>query len=862
MQAPPEKLGAFYLGAEYDLTSGTREEAPVVYDARDLTTHAVCVGMTGSGKTGLCIGLLEEAALDRVPAILIDPKGDITNLLLQFPDLSPADFRPWINVDDARRKGQSDEEYAQATAENWRNGLADWGIEPQRLREVLETVDYTIFTPGSDAGVPISILGSLAAPQIDFDSDAEALRERISGTVAALLGLVNINADPVRSREAILLANIFEHFWRNGQDVDLAQLILAIQSPPVRKMGVFDVDTFFPEKDRFSLAMAFNNLIAAPTFQTWLTGELLDIDQLFFTAEGKPRHSIFYIAHLSESERMFFVTLLLENLLTWVRRQSGTTSLRALLYFDEIFGYFPPTAEPPSKRPLLTLLKQARAYGLGVVLVTQNPVDLDYKGLTNAGTWFIGKLQAERDKERVLAGLKGAISEMGGNANVDYDRLITQLGSRIFLMHNVHADGPVVFNTRWAQSYLRGPLTRPQVSELMREKKATMATVAASPNGVAAAPATTANAAPTSTSAALESPGAAAAPNGFYPTPPTLDPAVSQVYVPIAVDDRAALRTINAELGAPVTPQSVQLVFEPAVLGGASVRFMDRKRKIDQREEKLLIAPLSEGVTTVAWDEAELLDLSIRALRRQPESVDAVFGPFFADAPEQANRASKLDRMKSDLSDWLYYNSRLSVQGHNDLGVYQTPGERERDFKIRLQQAAREQRDAEVEKARKQLANQLDKLQVRLRKEEQEYEAAKADHAARKQQEVIGIGETVLSWVLGGRSMRGLSTAASKRRMTARAGQEVEQAERELAEVKTDIAAIEAQIKEQTEAITLKWANLLDDLTSDEISPRRADVDVQLIALAWLPSWLIRYDDGITTRTSRVSAYVSSTVSE
>lgn len=862
MQAPPEKLGAFYLGAEYDLTSGTREEAPVVYDARDLTTHAVCVGMTGSGKTGLCIGLLEEAALDRVPAILIDPKGDITNLLLQFPDLSPADFRPWINVDDARRKGQSDEEYAQATAENWRNGLADWGIEPQRLREVLETVDYTIFTPGSDAGVPISILGSLAAPQIDFDSDAEALRERISGTVAALLGLVNINADPVRSREAILLANIFEHFWRNGQDVDLAQLILAIQSPPVRKMGVFDVDTFFPEKDRFSLAMAFNNLIAAPTFQTWLTGELLDIDQLFFTAEGKPRHSIFYIAHLSESERMFFVTLLLENLLTWVRRQSGTTSLRALLYFDEIFGYFPPTAEPPSKRPLLTLLKQARAYGLGVVLVTQNPVDLDYKGLTNAGTWFIGKLQAERDKERVLAGLKGAISEMGGNANVDYDRLITQLGSRIFLMHNVHADGPVVFNTRWAQSYLRGPLTRPQVSELMREKKATMATVAASPNGVAAAPATTANAAPTSTSAALESPGAAAAPNGFYPTPPTLDPAVSQVYVPIAVDDRAALRTINAELGAPVTPQSVQLVFEPAVLGGASVRFMDRKRKIDQREEKLLIAPLSEGVTTAEWDEAELLDLSIRALRRQPESVDAVFGPFFADAPEQANRASKLDRMKSDLSDWLYYNSRLSVQGHNDLGIYQTPGERERDFKIRLQQAAREQRDAEVEKARKQLANQLDKLQVRLRKEEQEYEAAKADHAARKQQEVIGIGETVLSWVLGGRSMRGLSTAASKRRMTARAGQEVEQAERELAEVKTDIAAIEAQIKEQTEAITLKWANLLDDLTSDEITPRRADVDVQLIALAWLPSWLIRYDDGITTRTSRVSAYASSTVSE
>ncbi|MCL4859852.1 MAG: DUF87 domain-containing protein, partial [Caldilineaceae bacterium] len=389
MQAPPEKLGAFYLGAEYDLASGQRLEAPIIYDARDLTTHAVCVGMTGSGKTGLCIGLLEEAALDNVPAILIDPKGDMTNLLLQFPELRTEDFRPWINVDDARRKGMNDEEYAESTAQNWRNGLADWGIDPERIRHLLEASDYTIFTPGSDAGMPVSILGSLAAPKIDFDTDAEALRERISGTVAALLGLVGVNADPVRSREAILLATIFEHFWRQQQDVDLAQLILSIQNPPVRKLGVFDVDTFYPEKDRFSLAMAFNNLIAAPTFQSWLTGESLDVDQLFYTAEGKPRHSIFYIAHLSDSERMFFVTLLLESILTWVRRQSGTTSLRALLYFDEIFGYFPPTAEPPSKRPLLTLLKQARAFGLGVVLVTQNPVDLDYKGLTNAGTWFI-----------------------------------------------------------------------------------------------------------------------------------------------------------------------------------------------------------------------------------------------------------------------------------------------------------------------------------------------------------------------------------------------------------------------------------------------------------------------------------------
>lgn len=467
MQAPPEQLGSFYLGAIYDLESGQKTESPLHYDARDLVTHAVCVGMTGSGKTGLCIGLLEEAALDKVPALLIDPKGDITNLLLQFPELQPADFQPWVNVDDARRKDKSVEEFAASTAESWRNGLADWGIQGERMRLLAAHTDYTIFTPGSEMGAPINIMGSLAAPQLDWATEIEAIRERIGGTVAALLGLAGVTADPVRSREGILLATLFEQFWQQGKDLDLTQLINGITNPPVKQLGAFEVDTFYPAKERFELAMQFNTLLASPRFQSWLQGEPLDIDRLLFTADGKPRHSILYIAHLSDSERMFIVTLLLESLVTWMRKQSGTTSLRALLYFDEVFGYFPPTAEPPSKRPLLTLLKQARAFGLGVILVTQNPVDIDYKGLTNAGTWFIGKLQAERDKERVLAGLKGALSEAGKSESTDFSTLITQLGNRVFLMNNVHNDGPVVFHTRWAMSYLRGPLTLPQVRTLV-----------------------------------------------------------------------------------------------------------------------------------------------------------------------------------------------------------------------------------------------------------------------------------------------------------------------------------------------------------------------------------------------------------
>jgi len=871
MQAPPEKLGSFYLGAEYDLATGQRTTNAINYDARDLTTHAVCVGMTGSGKTGLCIGILEEAALDRVPAILIDPKGDITNLLLQFPALLPDDFLPWINEDDARRQAKSPVEFAQATAETWRAGLADWGITPQRMSDLLASVDYTIFTPGSDAGVPINILGSLAAPKLDFEANAEVIHERIAGTVAALLGLVGENADPIRSREAILLSNIFEHFWRQNKDLDLAQLILAIQTPPVRQLGVFDVDTFYPQKDRFALAMSFNNLMAAPTFRAWLQGEMLDVDQLFFTPQGKPRHSIFYIAHLSDSERMFFVTLLLENVLTWARRQSGTTSLRALLYFDEIFGYFPPTAEPPSKRPLLTLLKQARAYGVGVVLATQNPVDLDYKGLTNAGTWFIGKLQAERDKQRVVQGLKGALSEAGNNTEINYDRLINALSSRVFLMHNVHAGKPVVFNTRWAHSYLRGPLTRPQVQTLMKARKqaavapVTVQSMPAQPAlQVETAPPPTPNqpVTPMPTSRAepvtpmlRSEPAVPSTPMGFSASAPALDPNVEQVYLPLAIDDRSAIQQLAQETRQPIQPEQIQLIYEAAILSAANTRFVDRKRAIDEQIEQVLLAPVQNDVGGIDWADAELLPVRTRDLQRQPERAAPDQGPFFAPAPEQANSVRKLQSIRSSLADWLYSNQRLKIQTHTALGIAQKPGERERDFKIRLQQAAREQRDSEVDKLEKQFATAIERLQNKLRKEERELSDKEAEHSARKQQELVGIGETVLGFLMGRRTMRGLSTAASQRRMTAGVGRDVEESKAEIAEMQQEIAQLEQTIKAQSDAITLKWANLLDELTLEDIAPRRTDIDVQMVALVWLPAWLITYNDGLRTRTVTIAAY-------
>src|SRR5687768_7923960 len=454
----------FYLGRKYDPISQTVTDEKITYDPADLTTHAVVTGMTGSGKTGLCISLLEEAALQGIPAIIIDPKGDLTNLVLHFPDLAPQDFQPWIDPDMARRSGKTLDQLAMDASSSWREGLQEWDIPPERVLALKNAVQFAIYTPGSDAGIPVSVLTSLAAPGLDWRENREMLREKIVSTVTALLGLVGYqDIDPIRSREHILLSNIFESAWSQGRDVELTELVLQTQTPPFEKLGAFPVETFFPAKDRMELAMVLNNILAAPAFETWREGQDLNVASLLYTEDSRPRHSIFYLAHLADGERMFFVTLLLSAVETWMRIQSGATSLRALLYMDEIYGYLPPTANPPSKQPLLRMLKQARAFGLGLLLATQNPVDMDYKALSNTGTWFIGKLQTERDKNRLLDGLESAA---GGIPRAAMDKLISSLGKRVFVMHNVHEKMPVLIQTRWTMNFLAGPLTRTQIPQL------------------------------------------------------------------------------------------------------------------------------------------------------------------------------------------------------------------------------------------------------------------------------------------------------------------------------------------------------------------------------------------------------------
>jgi hypothetical protein len=794
-----EKLGVFYLGREYDLAAKKRGENPVLYDARDLVTHAVCVGMTGSGKTGLCVALLEEAAIDGVPAIVIDPKGDLGNLLLTFPELRGADFLPWINEEDARRKGVAPEAFAEAQAALWKQGLAEWGQDGERIRRLRAAADFAIYTPGSTAGTPLSILTSFQAPAPAVLEDGDARRERVATTATSLLALVGVDADPVQSREHILLSTILDTAWRAGQDLDLAAVIQQIQSPPVQRVGVFDLESFYPAKERFGLAMTLNNLLASPGFSAWLEGEPLDVGRMLWTPAGKPRVAVVSIAHLSDAERMFFVSLLLTQVLGWMRAQSGTTSLRALLYMDEIFGYFPPVANPPSKQPLLTLLKQARAYGLGVVLATQNPVDLDYKGLANTGTWLLGRLQTERDKQRVLEGLEGA----SGGARFDraaMERTLAGLGNRVFLMHNVHEDAPVVFESRWAMSYLRGPLTRVQIKALMAGRPA----AEARPAGAVAAAAAPASAAP-SPRAAADAPDSAR---------PVLPPDVPQLFV------------------RPRGPAD-GLVYEPKLLAVAKIYYADAKAGVATDEE---VAVLAEPAARVEWDAAAAAAVRDADLERVPADADAFYGLV---PPEAAKGRSYLEWGKS-YAEWLYRTRRLELLRSPASGVVSKPGEAERDFRIRLQTAAREKRDAVVEKVRGTYAPRIARLEERIRAAEAAVAREQAQSTQQSLQTAVSIGATILGAFLG---RKAVSAASLGRATTAVRGAGRVMKEREdVGRAAENVQALAAQRDEQQRAMDDEIARvqaavdpLTEQLESVSLAPKKKDVAVSTVALAWVP---------------------------
>ena len=808
-QSPPpsagdyEKLGLLYLGRRIDPETGETAAEPLLYDSRDLTTHAVCVGMTGSGKTGLCLSLLEEAAIDGVPALAIDPKGDVGNLLLTFPDLAPEDFRPWIEEDEARRRGLEPDALAAETAKTWREGLAAWGQDGERIARLRAAADFRIYTPGSDAGLPVSILSSFAAPPPELRDDADLFRDRVVTVASSLLQLLRRDSDPVRSREHVFLARLLEEAWRAGRDLDLAGLVRQVQKPPFDTVGVMDLETVFPERDRMDLAMALNNLLASPGFASWLTGTPLDLDRLLFTDEGRPRVAVISIAHLSEAERMFFVTLLLSQTLAWMRRGSGTGSLRALLYMDELFGYMPPVAEPPSKRGFLTLLKQARAYGLGLVLATQNPADLDYKGLSNAGTWFVGRLQTERDRERVIEGLLGASG--GGLDRGDLQQVLGSLDQRVFLLQNVHERGPVLFGTRWALSYLAGPMTRQEIARVMEPAKAVEAAEAARAGRKVDAPA--AGAPPP----APDRPAARAASE----PPPLLPRDVPVAYLP-----------------APAAPSR----YRPAVLGIGRVTFVDAKRGVDHAQAVALAAEVDpEGVRPVVWGEAREIELRERDLGSTPPAA----GVPHAEVPAPARDAKCYREWERELSDHLYRARRLALLHSPVLDLTAAPDEDERAFRIRLAPLLRAERDRRLGEVEARWAEKLERLDDRLRKAAERVEREEDQAGSRKRDFWISAAATLGSALLGrklGRGSLGRATTAARGYSRVRKeSEDVELAEAEVARLRGERDELAAELERELEALRDELDGAADRLETIEISPRRADVRVDWVGLAWVP---------------------------
>ncbi len=770
-----EALGSFYLGREYDAERGADRPDLLLYDSRDLTTHAVCVGMTGSGKTGLCLSLLEEAAIDGVPAIAIDPKGDLGNLLLSFPELRADDFAPWVET-------AAD---APITAETWRKGLADWNQDGARIARFRAAADIAVYTPGSEAGRPLSVLQSFSAPSAEQRLDAGALRDRIGSMVAGLLGLVGIAADPMQSREHILLATLFDQAWSAGRDLSLAALIQGIQKPAFDKVGVFDLETFYPAKERMQLAMALNNLIASPGFAPWMKGEPLDVQRLLFTPEGKPRIAIISIAHLSDAERMFVVTLVLGEIVAWMRRQSGTSSLRALLYMDEIFGYFPPTSMPPSKRPLLTLMKQARAFGLGVVLATQNPVDLDYKGLSNAGTWFIGRLQTERDKARVIEGLLGAGGE--GLDRARLEQLLANLGKRVFLMRNVHEAAPVLFRTRWTLSYLRGPMTLQEISRLSQATQAIAAN----------APAVSVQSKQTSIDAHK----------------PAVPADVPDLYL---------------------EPASSRGPHLPRVLGIARLHFVDKSAGVDAWETRSLIAPLNDDEDNADWRQADVYgDLRDQLSKEPPPDAQ------YASMPAAFLRAQNYRSWQKTLVAHLYETASFTVFHCPSVGQAVAPGTDEGEFRSKLALALREKRDAEIEKLRKKYAPRLTTLQDQIRRAEERIERERSDLSQHKMQAAISVGTSILGALLGrkaisvGNAQRVGSAARSAGRIS-KESSDVTRAE----ESREVLAQRLADMQNELEAEISRLRGDLDPQTvaveRTEVKPRKADTSVETLALLWV----------------------------
>lgn len=778
-----EKLGLFYLGKEVE------SEAPFLLESKDFTTHAVCVGMTGSGKTGLGIILLEEAALDGIPAIIIDPKGDMGNLMLSFPDLKPDEFLPWVDSEAAKRKGETPEKLAEDISKTWKKGLEESDEPLARIKKFKESVDITIYTPGSTSGVSVSILSSFEVPSKELFQDSGAIRDKVSSLTTGLLSLIGITEDALTSKEHILISTIIDYIWKSGKNLDLPSLIQLVEKPPFEKVGVFDLNTFFPPKDRLELSLKLNALLASPSFTSWMQGEPIDIAKMLYTKEGKPKFSIFSINHLGDKERMFFVTLLLNEVIAWTRKQSGTTSLRAILYMDEIFGFFPPIANPPSKIPMLTLLKQARAFGVGCILATQNPVDLDYKGLSNAGTWFIGKMQTERDKLRVLEGLKTASDDFGRDTK-SIDTLLSSIANRTFLVRSIYHEAPVVFKTRFTLCYLRGPLSLPEIAKLMKSK------IQKNEEG----------------------------------KEPVLDPLdtkkTGSVTKPLLSSQIQEFFFRSDQTGNHVT-------YKPLVAGFAKLHFVDAKNGIDYWKDISIVTTLTKDGTDALWGEgSEYKEL------RERMGTKPIDNSFFETLNANLMQEKTYKFLEKTFSSWLYQNYNVPLLKAPSLKLTAKQGESEEEFKARVAHACREKRDEIIENLKAQFNKKITQLESKIQKADAKVAKEKEEASLKKAETYVSIGTTILGSIFGKKSVTkgtitGAGSSIQKARRMQKQNQDVEQAEGESSSYKEELQNLQSDLESQIAGVSF---NYNDDLIEKiEIKPRKSDINIEKVILLWWP---------------------------
>ena len=773
-----EKLGLFYIGQDVDKKTLDSTEALTLLKNKHFTTHAAIIGMTGSGKTGLGIGLIEEAAIDNIPAIIIDPKGDMGNLCLTAPDFSAQSFQPWVE-DEAHSKEQDVNIYAKKIATMWKRGIEKAHQSVERVAQ-FDAVEKTIYTPGSSAGVSLNILSSLDAPPAEILDDSDSFASYIKTTVSSLLALIGIEANPVESREYILLAQLISRSWLLGDNLSLEDLIGRIISPSFKKIGVLPLENFYPQTDRFKLATKFNAVLASPTFSAWMEGDDLDIQRLLYDQNGKAKLSIFSISHLNDEERMFFVTILLNKYIAWMRRQSGTSALKTILYMDEIFGFFPPTKNPPSKEPMLLMLKQARAFGVGVILSTQNPIDLDYKGLSNIGTWFIGRLQTTQDINRVIDGLGGKVGSQFDKKEIQ--NLLANLKKRTFFLKSAHLDDIRLFSTRWAMSYLKGPLKRSEIATLMAPQKQQSA------------------------DQQIAQPQALINTVEGYENYTRLDNSISQYFELDLTEQHRYHPSLNAKV---------------------VLHFFNQSRGIDETEQYCIKLFLTGDDRKLDWTQAEQekeAECLSHLIKQAPH------GAKYAPIPDFIANDKSLKKATQHLKGWLYQAHKLTLYRTTKTPKMESkPHESLANFKVRLNDILADKKEIEIEKLQQRYAQKERVLMERLARAQERVEKEQADASS----SMITTGIAVLGALFGRSSSASVGRVLSRGSRVLKERGDISRAAERVEKIKDDIQLLTEEMEDKIDALSEKFA--LDTMNIEEfaIKLRRTDIEVDEIAVVW-----------------------------